>query len=115
MSYPGLRMGAKGALIRQNGGVPPTQQEAAGGLLCLPNPVNLGNTQRMQQAVLQLANSMRPSNTKQAMDVRIQEYFEYVDHVTAPNNPYKYTVRKSCNFYGITRQFNYQLYLDCEL
>ena len=96
-------MGAKGALIRQNGGVPPTQQEAAGGLLCLPNPVNLGNTQRMQQAVLQLANSMRPPNTKQAMDICIQEYFEYVDHVTAPNLlvvvvKFEFVILRCCNF-----------------
>ena len=90
-----------GALSRRNGGLPikissPEANHQSGHdnpPAMLPDPTTFGEETRMQQSVLNLADSLKPPNSSKSIDSKIQEYFEFVDHVCSESDPYRYVLR----------------------
>ena len=90
-----------GALSRRNGGIPPNLVSPVANKrpgddnppAVLPDPTTFGEETRMQQSVLNLADSLKPPNSSKSIDSKIQEYFEFVDHVCGGNDPYRYVLR----------------------
>jgi hypothetical protein len=57
----------------------------------LPNPEDVGVNSALEQAVLEMSESLWPSNTQKAFDPKIDEYFQFCNYVY-PHDLYRYNL-----------------------
>jgi Centromere DNA-binding protein complex CBF3 subunit, domain 2 len=57
----------------------------------LPNPEDVGVNSALEQAVLEMSESLWPGNTQKAFDPKIDEYFQFCNYVY-PHDLYRYNL-----------------------